>query len=120
MLEGRDAHRGHSQQYFSVRDRRFWKIYELQPFIITEFVPLSLRASWSPCRGGRVCGAVSVGEHLSPGLLALDQKECTSSPGGPISATPFGSCACAIVSGLKDSRSNLILPASATRYPVNR
>jgi len=53
-------------------------------------------------------------------LLARDQKECTSSPGGPMSAAPFGSCACAIVSGLKVSRSNLILPASATRYPVNR
>jgi hypothetical protein len=26
-------------------------------------------------------------------LLALDQKEGTSSPGGSISATPFGSCA---------------------------
>lgn len=37
MLEGRDAGRSHSQQYFSVRDRWFWKIYELQPFITTEF-----------------------------------------------------------------------------------
>jgi hypothetical protein len=37
MLEGRDADCGHSQQYFSVRDRWFWKIYELQPFITTEF-----------------------------------------------------------------------------------
>src|SRR5258705_6261226 len=51
---------------------------------------------------------------------ALDQKECTSSLGAPISAAPFGSCACAIASGLKVSRSNLISPASATRYPVNR
>src|SRR5882762_7511830 len=48
------------------------------------------------------------------------QKECTSSPGGPISATPVGSCACAIASGLKVSRSSLISPASATRYPVNK
>jgi hypothetical protein len=30
----------------------------------------------------------------------LDQKECTSSPGGGISAAPCGSCACAIASGL--------------------
>src|SRR5206468_12318640 len=49
----------------------------------------------------------------------VNQKECTSSPGGAISATPFGSCACAIASGLKVSRSNLISPAFATRYPVN-
>ena len=31
-----------------------------------------------------------------------------------MSATPFANCACAIVSGLKDSRSNLISPPSAT------
>ena len=31
----------------------------------------------------------------------LDQKECTLSPGGGISAAPCGSWACAIASGLK-------------------
>ncbi len=36
MLEGRDAGCSHSQQYFSVRDRWFWKIDELQPCITTE------------------------------------------------------------------------------------
>src|SRR5258708_30387650 len=36
MLEGRDASGGHSQQYFSVRGRWFWKLYELQPFITIE------------------------------------------------------------------------------------
>ena len=55
--------------------------------------------------------------NLSDDLLVLDQKECTSSPGGGMSAAPCGSCACAIASGV--SRSNLISPASATRYPVN-
>ena len=44
MIEGRDAGRSHSQQDFSVRDRWFWKIYELQSFITTKFVPLSLHA----------------------------------------------------------------------------
>ena|SRR5882724_4621068 len=37
MVEGRDAGCGHSQQYFSVRHRWFWKIYKLQPIITTEF-----------------------------------------------------------------------------------
>jgi hypothetical protein len=37
MVEGRDTNGSHSQQYFSVRDRWFWKNYELQPVITTEF-----------------------------------------------------------------------------------
>src|SRR5258705_8570069 len=36
MLEGCDPDCGHSQQYFSVRDHWFWKLYELQPFITSE------------------------------------------------------------------------------------
>ena len=37
MVERRDAGCSHSQQYSSVRGRWFWKIYELQSFITTEF-----------------------------------------------------------------------------------
>ena len=37
MVERCDAGGSHTQQYFSVRDRWFWKIQELQPFIATEF-----------------------------------------------------------------------------------
>src|ERR1700730_10387810 len=37
MVERRDAGRSHAQQDFSVRDRWFWKIDELQSFITTEF-----------------------------------------------------------------------------------
>ena len=33
MLEGRDAGRSHSKQDFAIRDRWFWKIYGLQPFL---------------------------------------------------------------------------------------
>jgi hypothetical protein len=59
----------------------------------------------------------SYGPAGLPEILELSarQKECTSSPGGGISAAPCGSCACAIASGLKLSRNNLISPASATR-----
>ena len=55
-------------------------------------------------------------QNLKP--ARIDQKECTSSPGGGISAAPCGSWACAIASGLKLSRSSLISPSSATKYPV--
>jgi len=40
MIEGRDASCSHSHQYFSVRDLRFWNIYEFQLFITTEFFAL--------------------------------------------------------------------------------
>src|ERR1700680_2638942 len=36
MVERRDAGRSHSQQSSSVRDRWFWKLYELQRFITTK------------------------------------------------------------------------------------
>src|SRR5205814_5673867 len=58
MLEGRDAGCSHSQQYFSVRDRWFWKIYELQPFITTEFFR-------SHCT------------HINPPVLGCDHRAVT-------------------------------------------
>src|SRR5438876_2055852 len=36
MVERRDPGRGHSQQYFPICNRWFWKLYELQPFITTK------------------------------------------------------------------------------------
>ena len=57
------------------------------------------------------------GSTVARQSLALNQKECTSSPGGPISATPFGSCACAIASGLKVSHSKLDLTSLCHQVP---
>jgi hypothetical protein len=65
-------------------------------------VTLMIRSQW-------------LGQRSAFAAVSCIQKECSSSPGGPTSAAPFGSCACAMVSGLKVSRSNLISPASATR-----
>jgi hypothetical protein len=69
----------------------------------------SVRITCTAIQPLRTFGKTS--SHLSHPLVALNQKECTSSPGGPISTTPFASCACAIANGLKVSRSNLISPA---------
>src|SRR2546427_11862503 len=36
MVQRRDAGRGDSHQHFPLRNRRFWKFDELQPFITTK------------------------------------------------------------------------------------
>src|SRR4029077_8011269 len=36
MVQRRDAGRGHSHEYFPLRNRRFWKFDELQAFITTK------------------------------------------------------------------------------------
>src|SRR6266481_7507633 len=57
MLQGRDADGGHSQQYFSVRDRWFWNIHEFQPFITAELFRPHCTHIGLLCHGGEITHA---------------------------------------------------------------
>src|SRR4029077_1319960 len=73
MVERRDAGRGHSQQYSSVRNRWFWKLHELQRFITTE----CFRSHRTHISSPVFVGCISVWPRLH---LRLDKLGATGPP----------------------------------------